>query len=141
MSISLSLSQMISTNDCYYFIHETYRKDMFGEEERVPHHLDRTSPIPTDPVYQKSRSSPRRPSTGGQPNRRSPIPKDPTYGETKGSSFHTNVQIACRDNSLLCMWHAVVQKMCAARYRDPPLPFDFLCPYPNNTRAHIQSNT
>ena len=58
---------------------------MFGGEERIPHHLDRTSPIPTDPVYQKTRTSPR-PSTSGAPKRTSPIPKDPTYGEPQGNT-------------------------------------------------------
>ena len=54
----------------------------------VSHHLARTSPIPTDPVYEDYGGPCKKPSTappGG--GRCSPIPKDPTYANPSGGSF------------------------------------------------------
>lgn len=52
---------------------------------QVAHHLARTSPIPTDPVYHNYNYS--SPPKSAPPARRSPIPKDPTYANASGRIF------------------------------------------------------
>ena len=53
---------------------------MFAQSPGAPHHLARTSPIPTDPVYANYTNAIAPPKRGG----RSPIPKDPTCGDASG---------------------------------------------------------